>query len=126
MSKLTRISKLKGIGSYSINSLGTRPYVRIWVWLRSIEGFVSEECNYCRLLINVIVFIHVMLIMGISNKYLHLMRDITCRIESWKFRSESNKNGSTKENHFPPHVGSNTKVLFPAVKLCTASCCSFL
>ena len=45
---------------------------------------------------------------------------------SWKFR-KSNKNGSTiLKSHFPLHVSSNTKVKFPAVKRCTASCCSLV
>ena len=41
-------------------SLGTRPYMRIWVWCRPIEGFVPEECNnpaVHRLMSNVILFI---------------------------------------------------------------------
>ena len=37
--------------------------------------------------------------------------DITSTIEPWTFRSESNKNGSTKKHiDFPPPVGSDTKV----------------
>ena len=42
-------------------------------------------------------------------------------------RSASNKNGSTeKQIDFPPPIGRDIKVSFPAAILCTASCCSFL
>ena len=53
--------------------------------------------------------------------------DITITMEPWTFRSESNKHGSTKKHvDFLPPVGSDTKVSFPAVMLCTAWHCSFL
>ena len=48
-------------------------------------------------------------------------------MEPWTFRSESNKHGSTKKRiDFPPPVGSDTKMSFPAIMLCSASRCSFL
>ena len=48
-------------------------------------------------------------------------------MEPWTFRSESNKHGSAKKHiDFPRPVGSDTKVSFPAVMLCSASRCSFL
>ena len=62
---------LNGRGStFKVFSLGTRPYMRIWVWWRPIEGFVHvpEECNYPavrRLLINVIFSLQ--LIVGVPT-----------------------------------------------------------
>ena len=51
---------------------------------------------------------------------LRVSGDITITMEPWTFRSGSNKHGSTKKNiDFPPPVGSDTKVSFPAVMLCT-------
>ena len=87
---------------------------------------MPEECNYpsvSRLLINVIYSLQ--LIVGVPT--CAKSEDITITMEPWTFRSESNKHGSTKKNiDFPPPVGSDTKVSFPAVVLCTASRCSYL
>ena len=66
--------------------------------------------------------------MGVTCICIRLRLRVGILQSQWSLgRSVVVEHGSTKKHiDFPPPVGSDTKVSFPAVMLCTASRCYFL